>query len=163
MSEPTDSPAAIGAAAGAPAARDHDDGHESRAKNHLDDADQLEQLERLSDSEADKREAIVVQIAPKRGVGKRRSKTVKEREAAKGKKSGNPGIFVGESYDFLFDLLPDFVKMRDAGGRGKQRRFDDFKERVYTDFWQRFDWTQFATPAEKTQEAVVNKINNVSL
>lgn len=91
----------------------------------------------------------------------RRSKTIAERRAAKGRKAGNQGNFKGEAYKFLAALLPQFVATRAAAGAGKNSRLAAFRTTVVQQFWARFKWTDVAFPMED-EEATTVRVNSVS-
>ena len=95
-------------------------------------------------------------------VGKKPSKTVSQRAAAKGKKPGNPGIFTGEPLAFLKELLPQFVATRSGSRHGKNLRFRTFWTTTLTSFWEKFDWTMFKK-SNQDKSTVLARINNVSI
>lgn len=72
-------------------------------------------------------------------VPKRRAKTAAERRAAKGSKAGNPGVYHGEVLAFLLKHLEEYRKIdKRKGSRGKNKRLEDFWNRVFSNLWQRF-------------------------
>lgn len=101
----------------------------------------------------------------KQKVAKRRARTKKEREDAKGGKAGHPGRFHGEILDFLMGFVGDYNTLPTKENGERNKALARFWNSVQGQFWERFTIDDARATFEicpDTDEAVIEELNDVS-
>ncbi|KAF7791378.1 hypothetical protein EIP86_002392 [Pleurotus ostreatoroseus] len=94
-------------------------------------------------------------------VRKKKSKTQAERQASRGKKSGNQGRFQGESAILMEEFYLEYIKMdRRIGSRGKYKRLEDFWFKVRVAIWENFTWKDFDHKKTGNAQKIVDEVND---
>ncbi len=82
-----------------------------------------------------------------------KSKPKRDQKASKGKKKGNPGVFIGLQLEYLEQYAEEYCRLA-----GKKSQMRSFWAKFFPGYWQRFPWhlstepVEFALSKDKTGE-----------